>query len=141
MNTTNTNKIQQVEYVPQLQTKKCNSGFSITNTDVCSVATTSCYQQATRTRQSVLPTPTHICIITIIIVIIFITVVIIIIVIIIVVHFGTSCHFGHKVATEVGVKGKPSRGKCDVFLNIVQKAFDPPPLLFEHLSYFAGGIF
>ena len=38
--------------------------------------------------------------------------------------------------------GKPSRGKSDVFLNIVQKAFDPPPpLLFEHLSYFAGGIF
>ena len=23
--------------------------------------------------------------------------------------------------------GKPSRGKSDVFLNIVQKAFDPPP--------------
>ena len=29
--------------------------------------------------------------------------------------------------------------KCS-FLNIVQKAFDPPPLLFEHLSYFAGGV-
>ena len=38
--------------------------------------------------------------------------------------------------------GKPSRGKSAVFLNIVQKAFDPPPpLLFEHLSYFAGGVF
>ena len=37
--------------------------------------------------------------------------------------------------------GKPSRGKSEVFLNIVQKAFDPPPLLFEHLSYFAGGVF
>ena len=36
--------------------------------------------------------------------------------------------------------GKPSRGKSEVFLNIVQKAFDPP-LLFEHLSYFAGGVF
>ena len=32
--------------------------------------------------------------------------------------------------------GKPSRGKSEVFLNIVQKAFD-----FEHLSYFAGGVF
>ena len=30
--------------------------------------------------------------------------------------------------------------KCS-FLNIVQKAFDPTPLLFEHLSYFAGGVF
>ena len=36
--------------------------------------------------------------------------------------------------------GKPSREKSAVFLNIVQKAFDPP-LLFEHLSYFAGGVF
>ena len=35
----------------------------------------------------------------------------------------------------------PSFQKSAVFLNIVQKAFDPPPLLFEHLSYFAGGIF
>ena len=41
-----------------------------------------------------------------------------------------------------GGLGKPSRGKSDVFLNIVQKAFDPPPPpLFEHLSYFAGGVF
>ena len=37
--------------------------------------------------------------------------------------------------------GMPSFQKSAVFLNIVQKAFDPPPLLFEHLSYFAGGIF
>ena len=35
----------------------------------------------------------------------------------------------------------PSCEKSAVFLNIVQKAFDPPPLLFEHLSYFAGGVF
>ena len=42
---------------------------------------------------------------------------------------------------EIQRLGKPSRGKSDVFLNIVQKAFDPPPLLFEHLSYFAGGVF
>ena len=34
----------------------------------------------------------------------------------------------------------PLLEKCS-FFNIVQKAFDPPPLLFEHLSYFAGGIF
>ena len=33
----------------------------------------------------------------------------------------------------------PPFQKSAVFLNIVQKAFDPPPLLFEHLSYFAGG--
>ena len=38
-------------------------------------------------------------------------------------------------------KGKPSYKKSAVFFNIVQKAFDPPPLLFEHLSYFAGGVF
>ena len=37
--------------------------------------------------------------------------------------------------------GKPSIKKSAVFLNIVQKAFGPPPLLFEHLSYFAGGVF
>ena len=37
--------------------------------------------------------------------------------------------------------GKPTFQKSAVFLNIVQKAFDPPPLLFEHLSYFAGGVF
>ena len=37
--------------------------------------------------------------------------------------------------------GMPSREKSAVFFNIVQKAFDPPPLLFEHLSYFAGGVF
>ena len=37
--------------------------------------------------------------------------------------------------------GKPSFQKSAVFLNIVQKAFAPPPLLFEHLSYFAGGVF
>ena len=28
--------------------------------------------------------------------------------------------------------GKPSFKKSAVFFNIVQKAFDPPPLLFEH---------
>ena len=39
------------------------------------------------------------------------------------------------------VLGMPSFQKSAVFLNIVQKAFDPPPLLFEHLSYFAGGVF
>ena len=39
------------------------------------------------------------------------------------------------------VLGKPTFQKSAVFFNIVQKAFDPPPLLFEHLSYFAGGVF
>ena len=38
-------------------------------------------------------------------------------------------------------KGSPPLKKSAVFFNIVQKAFDPPPLLFEHLSYFAGGVF
>ena len=33
--------------------------------------------------------------------------------------------------------GKPSREKSAVFLNIVQKAFDPPPLSFEHHAEFA----
>ena len=37
--------------------------------------------------------------------------------------------------------GKPSFKKSADFLNSVQKAFDPPPLFFEHLSYFAGGVF
>ena len=41
----------------------------------------------------------------------------------------------------VFILGKPSFQKSAVFLNIVQKAFAPPPLLFEHLSYFAGGVF
>ena len=41
----------------------------------------------------------------------------------------------------ISTLGMPSFQKSAVFLNIVQKAFDPPPLLFEHLSYFAGGIF
>ena len=42
---------------------------------------------------------------------------------------------------KVAHLGKPSFQKSAVFFNIVQKAFDPPPLLFEHLSYFAGGVF
>ena len=40
-----------------------------------------------------------------------------------------------------GDKGSPPLRKVQFFFNIVQKAFDPPPLLFEHLSYFAGGVF
>ena len=46
----------------------------------------------------------------------------------------------HKKKTLVSL-GKPSFKKSAVFFNIVQKAFDPPPPLFEHLSYFAGGVF
>ena len=38
-------------------------------------------------------------------------------------------------------KGSRPLRKVQFFFNIVQKAFDPPPLLFEHLSYFAGGVF
>ena len=48
--------------------------------------------------------------------------------------FSILCEFGVEL-------GMPSPEKSAVFLNIVQKAFDPPPLLFEHLSYFAGGVF
>ena len=33
--------------------------------------------------------------------------------------------------------GKPSREKSAVFFNIVQKAFDPPPLSFDHHAEFA----
>ena len=38
------------------------------------------------------------------------------------------------------VLGKPSCKKSAVFLNIVQKAFDPPPLSFEHhvVIFFEG---
>ena len=37
--------------------------------------------------------------------------------------------------------GKPSCKKSAVFFNIVQKAFDPPPLLFEHhVVNFSEGI-
>ena len=37
--------------------------------------------------------------------------------------------------------GKPSFQKSAVFFNIVQKAFDPPPLLFEHyVVNFSEGI-
>ena len=42
---------------------------------------------------------------------------------------------------SIEILGMPCFQKSAVFLNIVQKAFDPPPLLFEHLSYFAGGVF
>ena len=47
----------------------------------------------------------------------------------------------HTVNNLVAHLGKPSAKKSAVFFNIVQKAFDPPPPLFEHLSYFAGGVF
>ena len=40
----------------------------------------------------------------------------------------------------VRIREAIAREKCS-FFNIVQKAFGPPPLLFEHLSYFAGGVF
>ena len=50
---------------------------------------------------------------------------------------GAKYTFG-KVVKQLGM---PSDKKSAVFFNIVQKAFAPPPLLFEHLSYFAGGVF
>ena len=61
----------------------------------------------------------------------------------------TDGHFEHRASAEavplfsltVHRLGMPSCKKSAVFFNIVQKAFDPPPLLFEHLSYFAGGVF
>ena len=50
----------------------------------------------------------------------------------------SNCSVGKFI---IFVLGKPTFQKSAVFLNIVQKAFDPPPPLFEHLSYFAGGVF
>ena len=55
------------------------------------------------------------------------------------VKINISGHHGHIVV--ISNLGMPPFQKSAVFLNIVQKAFDPPPLLFEHLSYFAGGVF
>ena len=40
-----------------------------------------------------------------------------------------GCQGREKLNMELG---KPSREKSAVFFNIVQKAFDPPPLLFGH---------
>ena len=37
--------------------------------------------------------------------------------------------------------GKPSRGKSDVFLNIVQKAFDPPPPFYLNICPILRGVF
>ena len=46
--------------------------------------------------------------------------------------------FGDILVVSIGENvrslGKPPFKKSAVFFNIVQKAFDPPPLLFEHLS-------
>ena len=50
---------------------------------------------------------------------------------------GHICFWKTRVERKLGM---PSGKKSAVFFNIVQKAFDPP-LLFEHLSYFAGGVF
>ena len=50
-------------------------------------------------------------------------------------------HCNHQlVKLTIIIREAVMREKCS-FFNIVQKAFDPPPLLFEHLSYFAGGVF
>ena len=59
------------------------------------------------------------------------------------IHNGSrGTHFAKFLITKfLKDLGMPSFQKSAVFLNIVQKAFDPPPLLFEHLSYFAGGVF
>ena len=57
---------------------------------------------------------------------------------------GSLMNFEHEVQTRGFSRvqlGMPSFQKSAIFLNIVQKAFAPPPLLFEHLSYFAGGVF
>ena len=49
-------------------------------------------------------------------------------------------NYNPHIIYDASCLGKPTCKKSEVFLNIVQKAFDPP-LLFEHLSYFAGGVF
>ena len=55
--------------------------------------------------------------------------------------YSTSSSSSSSVSFSSLSLGMPPFQKSAVFLNIVQKAFDPPPLLFEHLSYFAGGVF
>ena len=58
--------------------------------------------------------------------------------------FGLCCLviFGRLTKARKRVSlGMPPFQKSAVFLNIVQRPFAPPPLLFEHLSYFAGGVF
>ena len=45
---------------------------------------------------------------------------------------GANSNPGVSFSLIVTDLGKPSREKSAVFLNIVQKAFDPPPLSFEH---------
>ena len=52
--------------------------------------------------------------------------------------FGWNVEGSTFILTDLGM---PPFQKSAVFFNIVQKAFGPPPLLFEHLSYFAGGVF
>ena len=37
-------------------------------------------------------------------------------------------------------KGCHHEGKVQFFLTLFKRALTPPPLLFEHLSYFAGGV-
>ena len=54
--------------------------------------------------------------------------------------FTTGSQWAESFGETAVSLGKPSFQKSAVFFNIVQKAFDPPPL-FEHLSYFAGGVF
>ena len=38
-------------------------------------------------------------------------------------------------------KGSHSLRKVQFFLKFFKRPFAPPPLSFEHLSYFAGGVF
>ena len=38
-------------------------------------------------------------------------------------------------------KGSHREGKVQFFLTLFKRPLTLPPLLFEHLSYFAGGVF
>ena len=42
---------------------------------------------------------------------------------------------------DIGSKGSPPLKKVQFFLTLFNRPLTPPPLLFEHLSYFAGGVF
>ena len=46
--------------------------------------------------------------------------------------FTTGSQWAESFGETAVSLGKPSFQKSAVFFNIVQKAFDPPPLSFEH---------
>ena len=47
----------------------------------------------------------------------------------------------HVLVTSSVPKGSPHFKKVQFFWTLFKRPLAPPPLLFEHLSYFAGGVF